>query len=290
MKARERRVAGFVAAVFSIWGGGCLYLGWRCVEPLALPAPWRQTAWAAVLLAAVCVPVAMIRHRRRGAGRATLLAALLTMSLLAMLVPVSLVRDVLWLALMAGDALTRALGSTAHALPVHPAARADLARSLTLAVLAVGTAMAVAGLIESLRLPRIRRVAIPFRRLPRALEGFRIVLLTDLHAGGTVRRARIAAIVRLVNGLRPDLIALAGDIADGHVADLKRRVAPLADLVSRHGVFMCSGNHEYYWDPHGWLTHLPTLGLTLLSNHHRIVRHGAARLLVAGVPDAAALE
>src|SRR5688572_31790649 len=98
---RPRPPYAFIAAVFTIWGGACVYLAWRCVEPLGRPLRWRGTGWAVALTAAGLVPWALIRHRGLGKGRRLYVAALLVMSLVAMLVPVSLARDAVWLGLTA---------------------------------------------------------------------------------------------------------------------------------------------------------------------------------------------
>jgi predicted MPP superfamily phosphohydrolase len=51
--------------------------------------------------------------------------------------------------------------------------------------------------------------------------------------------------VRHLNALNPDAIALVGDIADQEVDDvLRQKLAPLAKLEAPDGVFYSFGNHE----------------------------------------------
>jgi hypothetical protein len=159
-----------------------------------------------------------------------------------------------------------------------------------LTVLGLAGLMTLAGFIEARRNPRVTRLSLPVPGLSAALEGFRIAHVSDLHAGGTITRDRLAHVVGEVNAFTPDLVALTGDLADGHVAELRDHVAPIADLKARHGVFFSTGNHEYYWDPQGWLAHVRELGLTVLMNEHRVLRHGDATVVVAGVPDPTAYE
>src|SRR3546814_2574591 len=87
---------------------------------------------------------------------------------------------------------------------------------------------------------------LPIAGLPAALSGFTIVQLSDIHVGPTIKRGYLDAIVRRANGLDADLIALTGDIVDGHIDRLRRHVAPLSELRSRHGSYYVTGNHEYY--------------------------------------------
>jgi predicted MPP superfamily phosphohydrolase len=93
-------------------------------------------------------------------------------------------------------------------------------------------------------------------------------------------------VVERVNALDPDLVALTGDLVDGSVAYLTGDIAPLGELRSRHGSYVCTGNHEYYSGVHVWLAHFAKLGMTPLVNEHRIIEHDGARMLVAGVTDA----
>jgi len=138
------------------------------------------------------------------------------------------------------------------------------------------------------RRPRIVRVTVPIAGLPADLEGFRIVQLSDLHVGATIKRPFVRAVVDAANALDPDVVALTGDVADGRVAALRAEVAPLADLRARYGKFFVSGNHDYYWDPAGWHREIERLGFSVLTNAHRLLERGRGRLLLAGVTDRSA--
>jgi len=91
--------------------------------------------------------------------------------------------------------------------------------------------------------------------------------------------------VDATNGLKPDLIALTGDVADGFPPALRDDVAPLAGLEAPHGKYFVTGNHEYYWDAAGWVRELEGLGFNALVNRHQVIRHGAGRIVLAGVTD-----
>jgi predicted MPP superfamily phosphohydrolase len=84
------------------------------------------------------------------------------------------------------------------------------------------------------------------------------------------------------------LIALTGDVADGFPPALRHDVAPLAALHAPLGKYFVTGNHEYYWDAASWVRELEHLGFSALVNAHRLLRRGAARLLLAGVTDLSA--
>jgi len=145
----------------------------------------------------------------------------------------------------------------------------------------------VIGVIQARR-PRVVRVSVPIADLPADLAGFKIVQLSDLHVGSTIRRSFVDRVVDRTNDLAPDLVAVTGDVADGFVPELRDHVAPLGRLRAPLGTFFVTGNHEYYWDPRGWMRELERLGIDVLSNEHRLIERGRGRLLLAGVTDLSA--
>jgi predicted MPP superfamily phosphohydrolase len=51
--------------------------------------------------------------------------------------------------------------------------------------------------------------------LPAGFDGFRILLLSDVHAGADMDGHRMSEVVGFVNSLGADLIVIAGDMVDG---------------------------------------------------------------------------
>ncbi len=96
------------------------------------------------------------------------------------------------------------------------------------------------GALAALRGPYVRRVDIPVEGLAPDLDGFRIVQISDLHAGPTMRPAYVQRVVDMTKELAPDLIALTGDIVDGSVPRLAPHVAPLEALASGDRRSSCS--------------------------------------------------
>jgi predicted MPP superfamily phosphohydrolase len=72
---------------------------------------------------------------------------------------------------------------------------------------------------------------------------------------------------------------------DGSVAELRGHVAPLAGLLSRHGTFFVTGNHEYYSGALPWMAELRSLGVSVLMNEHVVLERGGASMVLAGVAD-----
>src|SRR5712672_559846 len=75
----------------------------------------------------------------------------------------------------------------------------------------------------------IERQEIFLRRLPKLLDGLRIVHLSDFHYGPLTNSAHLERAVKAANELRPDLIALTGD----YISHDRIYAAPCAELVGR---------------------------------------------------------
>jgi predicted MPP superfamily phosphohydrolase len=195
-------------------------------------------------------------------------AGLLAMGFFSSLLVLTLLRDVILLV-------------TALAGVGSPAITQDSAVAVPLLALLVS----VIGFVNARRLARVVKVDVPIVNLPEELAGYAIAQISDIHVGPTIKRAYLNAIVNKVNGLKPDAIAVTGDLVDGSVQRLALHTAPLARLAAPDGVFFVTGNHEYYSGAEQWIAEVRRLGLRVLLNEHVIRRRGAASLMIAGVTD-----
>ena len=153
----------------------------------------------------------------------------------------------------------------------------------------VGALAAVGvGALDALRGPYVRRVDIPVEGLAPDLDGLRIVQISDLHVGPTMRLAYVQRVVDMTKELAPDLIALTGDMVDGSVRRLASHVAPLEALASGDRAFFVLGNHDYYSGAAPWTAHFERMGFRVLRNAYVTIERGAARLVIGGVIDFAA--
>lgn len=103
-------------------------------------------------------------------------------------------------------------------------------------------------------------------RVPLLDRPYRIVQLTDVHIGAILGRRFASKVTHAVIALRPDLIVLTGDIVDWRLSELRDEVGPFTFMRAKDGVFMVTGNHEYYWDAEAWMKHFATFGFRALRN------------------------
>jgi len=176
------------------------------------------------------------------------------------------------------------LGIAGAAAPDAASAPLVASARAILVLLAVGAASLVA-LRSGLGPPRHQRVDVALHRWPEALDGFRIVQISDLHIGPLLDRRFARHVVDRVNALEPDLVAVTGDLVDGGVRQLADEVAPFAELRARLGVFFVTGNHDHYSGVGSWVALNEKLGMRVLRNDRVEIRDGAALFDLVGVDD-----
>jgi predicted MPP superfamily phosphohydrolase len=171
------------------------------------------------------------------------------------------------------------------ALALSPQLHESWIRFSAIGVMALTPAITLVGFFMARRVAPVVDVEVPLAGLPKALEGFTIAQISDIHVGATIKRNFVDAIVDRVNGLHADMVAITGDVVDGSVPDLAQHTEPLARLASRHGTYVVTGNHEYYSGAHEWIREFRRLGARVLMNEHVVLDHDGAALTVAGVAD-----
>ncbi|MEJ2896550.1 metallophosphoesterase, partial [Bordetella avium] len=154
-----------------------------------------------------------------------------------------------------------------------------------MAVPLLALAGSVLGFFNARRLAHVKAVRVPIAGLPAELEGLRIAQISDIHVGPTIKAPYVQAIVDAVNALNPDIIAITGDIVDGNVTQLGPHTRPLGELRAPGGVYLVTGNHEYYSGADQWIGELRRLGLKVLLNEHAVVTIKGQEVVVAGVTD-----
>jgi predicted MPP superfamily phosphohydrolase len=151
--------------------------------------------------------------------------------------------------------------------------------------LAVIAALMLHGYTLGARALTVTRFEVPVRDLPVALDGLRIVHLSDLHVGQYLDLEELADHVRRVNALEPDVVCITGDIVD-RVWTCAPAFPVLAGLRAPRGVFVTLGNHDVYAGAAAVTAALRRLtDFTVLRNASAEVRVNGAVLPVVGVDD-----
>jgi predicted MPP superfamily phosphohydrolase len=248
------------------------YIGWRVLPALPTGGAVRAAGATVLVASYVLIVLAVMARSIRPRSSAHRLTApgLFMAGFFSSLLVLTLLRDLLLIPVILAL-------SAAH---VHTVESVSASIVVILAVFATAV-----GFASAHRRARIVNVDVPIANLPQALHGFSIAQISDVHVGSAIRKVQVEAIVDAVNGLKPDLIAVTGDVVDGSVPELAPHTAPLSRLNARHGAFFVTGNHEYYSGESAWIAEFRRLGLRVLLNEHAVVTHGGTPLVVAGVTD-----
>ncbi len=153
-------------------------------------------------------------------------------------------------------------------------------KALVLPLLAWG--IAAYGVYGGIKDPVVEEVEVASAKIPAALDGYRIVQISDIHVSGAARAWRTEAVVETANSLRADLIVMTGDIVDGAPDQLLRDVEPLKNLAAPDGVFFCTGNHEFYYPWLEWKRCYDEMGIRFLRGETVVPREG---LVLGGIDD-----
>ena len=93
---------------------------------------------------------------------------------------------------------------------------------------------------------QVRKVEIPLPNLPAALEGVKIVQISDIHLSSFMPRLQVRRAVNMANDLGADLALVTGDFITGAGDPIADCIEEVKGLRAPLGVWGCNGNHEIY--------------------------------------------
>ena len=131
----------------------------------------------------------------------------------------------------------------------------------------------------------LERVSINIKRLPKKLDGFKIVHLSDTHHSPFTNLEHIARAVKIANRLRPDMFILTGDYVSHETQYIGPVAKVLGELSAEFGTYACLGNHDHWTDAGLVTTHFRENEINLLVNEGFRFEGRGASFWIAGVDD-----
>jgi len=131
----------------------------------------------------------------------------------------------------------------------------------------------------------LERVEITLPRLPKKLDGLKIIHLSDIHHSPFTNLQHIERAVKIANRLKPDMFILTGD----YVSHENKYIAPVAktlgSLTSKYGTYACLGNHDHWTDPALVVRKFQDAGIRMLVNEGFRFEARGASFWLGGVDD-----
>ncbi len=143
---------------------------------------------------------------------------------------------------------------------------------------------------------KIREFDLVVKDIPEALEGFRIVQISDIHLGSWTTLKPIEKAVSMINELNPDVVLFTGDMVNFSATETVG-FEILKNVKSTYGVYAILGNHDYgdyvEWDSKTSKENdfrileqfYKKIGWKLLRNEHEVLEIDGASILLAGVEN-----
>jgi len=144
-----------------------------------------------------------------------------------------------------------------------------------------GTATGLASSFSPIRFPQIE-VAYP--DLPDALNGFKILQLSDLHLGYFFLLNDLEYTLRDAEKYNVDMVVVTGDIAD-NIWDMTDTTRLIGQLKAPFGKFISVGNHEYYRSIRRSIIYIERGPIPLLYSSHHVIDVKGIKMLIGGADD-----
>jgi predicted MPP superfamily phosphohydrolase len=126
-----------------------------------------------------------------------------------------------------------------------------------------------------------------FKDLPKNMDGFTIMQISDIHAGPFMDGYRLKGFVEKMNAMESDIIVITGDIINWGSTFISEAFDALSGLKTKKGVFAVLGNHDFYGDLKYLCSGLEKSGVQLLRNRYEKIysEDKSSYFYLAGIDD-----
>jgi predicted MPP superfamily phosphohydrolase len=128
------------------------------------------------------------------------------------------------------------------------------------------------GMVRGRHAFEIADLVVKLPGLPRALDGYVIAQISDIHTGLYVDERQIDEGLSRLAEVRPDLVVVTGDLVDFDPVYAPLIARKLGSIAARDGVTTILGNHDYYTGAGIVTDALRAAGVDLLVNRGKIIR------------------
>lgn len=143
----------------------------------------------------------------------------------------------------------------------------------------------------------VETIQLTFDDLPKSFDKFRIVQISDIHAGSFDNKEKVKAGIQKLNELNADIVCFTGDLVNSEKEEIDPYIDVFADIKARYGKFASLGNHDYYGNYNrndkeaekmyinDFYSKFNLMGFELLNNENRSVSIGNDTIKLIGVEN-----
>jgi predicted MPP superfamily phosphohydrolase len=144
------------------------------------------------------------------------------------------------------------------------------------------------GLLRTTTNFKVEKVDIPIKNLPKEFDGFKIVQISDIHAGNFVAKDDFMRVKDICNSLNPDITVITGDFVNFHPMEIDMIEQGFQEMEAKFGVYACLGNHDHYMSDEDHLAlkrKIVGYGIDLLVDTSRIIVIGGSVLNLVAIDN-----
>ena len=142
------------------------------------------------------------------------------------------------------------------------------------------------GMVRGRHAFALEEVVVRVKGWPRALDGYVIAQVSDIHVGAFVGDRELDEGFELVKKLRPDLVVATGDLVDFESHAVGPLAKRLMNTAARDGAYAIVGNHDHYAGVADVVSRMRAGGVRVLSNESETIRRAdGGGFALVGVDD-----
>ena len=143
----------------------------------------------------------------------------------------------------------------------------------------------------------VEKVVLTFKDLPKTFDGFKLVQISDIHAGSFDNKEKVMAGIQKINELNADMVCFTGDLVNAQKEEIDPYIAIFSEIKAKYGKFAILGNHDYYGDYNrnnadaekayfdDFFLKYKEMGFDLLNNENRLISINNESIQLVGVEN-----
>ena len=143
----------------------------------------------------------------------------------------------------------------------------------------------------------VEKVVLTFKDLPKTFDGFKLVQISDIHAGSFDNKEKVMAGIQKINELNPDMVCFTGDLVNAQKEEIDPYIDIFREIKAKYGKFAILGNHDYYGDYNrnstdaekayfdDFFLKYKEMGFDLLNNENRLISINNESIQLVGVEN-----